>query len=251
MWNLTPEQWSAVLQSDADAAQVAARLRQSGAFVPWTDLLVEESTDCTTTADLACGRGEHSAVLAMAGRTTTLVDWSEQNLAFGRSLYGALGLEGNFCRADITRSLPLESDSVDLVFSCGVLEYFNADQVGAIITESFRIACRRVIMMVPNARSLGYRLGMWYMKRTGKWDWGGEVPSHSLRRHFRNAGCTSIREFSVGGKHAVEFLAPLPGGARIVGALTRALNLTLNHQPTPLQQGYLLVTIGEKTPSRR
>jgi SAM-dependent methyltransferase len=251
MWNLTPEQWSAVLQSDANPSEVAARLRRSGAFVPWTNLLVEESTDCLSTADLGCGRGEHSAVLAMAGRSTTLIDWSDQNLTFGRSLYEALDLQGNFCRADITRPLPLETNSVDMVFSCGVFEYFNASQVDAIIAEAFRVARRRVIIMVPNARSIAYRIGMWYMERMGKWEWGGEVPSHSLKRHFRNAGCTSIREFSIGGKHAVEFLAPLPGGSRVVNTMTRVLGLTLNHRPTPLQQGYLLVTIGEKTPASR
>src|SRR5687767_384599 len=201
MWNLTADQWSAVLQSKADPMDVAARLRRSGTFVPWSQLLVTESADCVSTADLGSGRGEHSAVLARAGRQTTLVDWSEDNLAFSRAMYDALGLQGRFCRADITGPLPFDDDAIDLVFSCGVFEYFNSSQIERITREAFRIARKRVIVMVPNAAAIGYRLGKWHMERTGTWDWGGEVPSYSLRRPFARAGARSIRQFSLGGLH--------------------------------------------------
>ena len=122
MWNLTAEQWSSVLQTVENPNDVASRLQRVGAFVPWSKLLVDESSDCVTTADLGCGRGEHSAVLARAGRTTTLVDWSQDNLTFCRGLFDALGVEGQYCRADITKPLPLASNSIDMVFSCGVFE---------------------------------------------------------------------------------------------------------------------------------
>jgi SAM-dependent methyltransferase len=248
MWNLTADQWAAVLQTKDDPVDVAARLRRSGAFVPWSQLLVDESQDCVSTADLGCGRGEHSAVLARAGRHTTLVDWSVSNLDFSRRMYDALGMEGRFFRADITRPLPLQTDSIDMVFSCGVFEYFNAAQIDVILREMFRVARKRVIIMVPNARAIGYRLGKWYMERQGTWEWGGEVPSHSLKSEFLSAGAASVREFSVGGKHSVEFLHPLPGGVRIANLLTRTLNLTTHGRPSWLGQGYLLVTIGEKAP---
>jgi Methyltransferase domain len=161
-------------------------------------------------------------------------------------MYDELGLSGRFCRADITGTLPLESNSVDMVFSCGVFEYFNASQIDAIVAEAFWIARKRVIIMVPNARAIAYRLGKWYMERAGTWTWGGEVPSHTLRHHFRNAGAAAIREFSVGGQHAVDFLEPLPGGNRLTGPLSRTLRLTRHPRPSRLRQGYLLVTIGEK-----
>lgn len=246
MWNLTADQWSSVLDSRADPADVAARLKRAGLFVPWSQVLVDETADCVSTVDLGCGRGEHSAVLARAGRHTTLVDWSHQNLTFCRGMYDALGLQGQFCRADITRPLPFETNSVDAVFSCGVFEYFNASQIDAIMSEAFRVARRRVIIMVPNASAIAYRLGKWYMERVGKWDWGGEVPSYTTQPHFKRVGAMAIREFSVGGQHSVDFLAALPGGARAVSLLTRALRLTRHPRPSRLKQGYLLVTIGEK-----
>lgn len=246
MWNLTADQWSSVLQTKDDPADVAARLRRSGVFVPWSTVLVNESADCTSTVDLGAGRGEHSAILARAGRRTTLVDWAPNNLVFGRQLYAALGLTGQFVRADITRRLPFEDDSIDFVFSCGVFEYFTSSQIDAILAEAFRIARKRVVIMVPNAAAIGYRLGKWYMERTGTWEWGGEVPSHTLKPQFERAGALAVREFSVGAQHSVEFLHALPAGVRIANLLTRGLGLTRHPNPSGFNQGYLLITIGEK-----
>ena len=113
--------------------------------------------------------------------------------------------------------------------------------------EAFRVARKRVIIMVPNAMAIGYRLGKWYMEHNGTWEWGGEVPSYSLRSHFASAGAASFREFSMGGRHSVDFLAPLPGGGRAINVLTKALRLTRHGRPSRLRQGYLLVGIGEKS----
>jgi SAM-dependent methyltransferase len=246
MWNLTPEQWSSVLQSSEDPAVIAARLQKHGMFVPWSQTLVDETADCADTLDLGCGRGEHSAVLARAGRQTTLVDWSQENLDYSQGLYRALNLPGQFRRADITQPLPFESDSVDAVFSCGVFEYFNAAQIDAVMKEAFRVARKRVIIMVPNARAVGYRMGMWYRERRGTWEWGGEVPSSTLKPHFARVGATSFREYSIGGAHSVDFLEALPGGNTMIRVLTRLLRLTRHSRPARFAQGYLLVSIGEK-----
>jgi len=64
MWNLTADQWSSVLQSKEDPAEVAGRLRRMGVFVPWSQVLVDESADCISTADLGCGRGEWLELLS-------------------------------------------------------------------------------------------------------------------------------------------------------------------------------------------
>ena len=90
------------------------------------------------------------------------------------------------------------------------------------------------------------RLGKWYMERTGTWEWGGEVPSYTLKGHFRKVGAVNVREFSVGGQHAVDFLEPLPGGLRVAHRLSQTLKLTRHPRPSRWKQGYLLVTIGEK-----
>ena len=245
MWNLSADQWAAVLGSRDNPATIGEGLRRTGVFVPWSQLLVDETAGCQTTLDLGSGRGEHSAVLARNGRQPVLVDWSDANLAFSRGLFHTLGLRGEFCQADITQPLPFADESIDAVFSCGVFEYFNPEQVDRILREAFRVARRRVIILVPNARSLAYRLGKWHMERTGTWVWGGEVPSHSLARPLRAAGAVRVREYTVAARHALAFLT-MRGGPRLANALTKALRLTDHNRPARLRQGYLLVATGDK-----
>lgn len=245
MWNLTADQWAAVLGSAEDPATVGEGLRKTGALVPWSQVLVDETRGCESTLDLGCGRGEHSAVLAREGRRTTLVDWSEANLAFSRGLFNTLAHDGTFCRADITRPLPFASNSIDAVFSCGVFEYFTAEQIDAILAEAFRIARRRVIILVPNSASVAYRLGKWHMERAGTWVWGGEVPSWTVAPAFRRAGATTVREYTVAARHALGFLT-MRGGPRVARLLTRALHVRDHTRPARLRQGYLLVTVGDK-----
>jgi ubiquinone/menaquinone biosynthesis C-methylase UbiE len=243
-WNLESTEWARVLASEAtlDAA-VAGVLK--GESLPWTDILLRETREGSRVLDLGAGRGEHSAHLALKGRRTTLVDFSVENLAFSEDLYRALGKEGRFCQADITQPLPFASGSYDLVFSCGVFEYFTASQIGAILKEMFRVSTNRVVVMVPNALSIPYRLGKWYMERTRNWPWGGEVPSYSLKQLFRQAGSVKTEEFSLAARHSLNFLT-MPFGSRIRQALTPVLTSADESQPALLRQGYLLVTIGQK-----
>ena len=245
MWNLTADQWASVLGSHEDPAGLGEGLRKAGLFVPWSQTLVDETADCETTLDLGCGRGDHSAVLARHGRRTTLADWSEQNLDFSRGLFHTLGFQGAFCKADITKPLPFASNSIDAVFSCGVFEYFTPAQIDAILGEAFRVARKRVIILVPNAKSIAYRLGKWYMERTGAWVWGGEVPWHTLAPAFRRAGAVNVREYTVAARHSLGFLT-MRGGTRAARMLTRALHLTDHPHPSRFRQGYLLVTLGDK-----
>ena len=245
VWNLSPAEWSAALGSDANPAVVANDLARNERFVPWTDVLVAETHDCATTLDLGSGRGEHSAVLGRRGRIPTLADWSEQNLLFSRQMFAALGLRGRFCRFDLTRPLPFASDSIDAVFSCGVFEYFTDQQVDTMIAEAFRVARKRVIVCVPNAWSLAYRIGMWHKQRRGAWGWGGEVPFYTLRDGFRRAGATNVREFSVASRHALDFLEMR--GSRIVKrVVSRLCGAEDPATPSLFRQGYLLVTIGDR-----
>lgn len=244
-WNLTPGEWSAVLSTNQPPTRLADTLRTRGHVVPWSALLVEHLADCATVLDLGSGRGDHSALLARNGRRPTLVDWSAKNIEFSRRIFEVCGVEGRFCVADITRPLPFASGSIDAVFSCGVLEYFDKDQVETILREAYRVARRRVIVLVPNAWSIGYRVGKWYMERTGTWTWGGEVPSYSLKRIFAHAGAVRTTEFTVAARHSLDFLK-MPGGSQVARAFVRLFRMQHDARPAWCRQGYLLVTIGEK-----
>lgn len=244
-WNLTPAEWSKVLDAEADAAKVAERLAK-GQYLPWAEVLQRYTEDSLTTLDLGSGHGENSAMLALRGKHTTLFDWSKENLQFSNRLFDALGKPATFVQGDMTKPLPLEDGSVDTIFSCGVFEYFTNEQIREILKEAFRVAKKRVIILVPNACSICYRLGMWHMKRTKNWPWGGERPFWTLRHCFSAIPDIKIREFSVGAKHALDFLASLPKGRSLQKLIIKMFNLKDHSKPSFLNQGYLLIAIAEK-----
>ena len=243
-WNLTQEQWSKVLDDGSEAKEVAKRLMTTS-YLPWNEVLLKLTKDSLTTCDLGCGRGEHSAILALHGKETTLVDWSDENLDFCRKLYEAIQKRGEFLRADITQRLPFADRSFDTVFSCGVFEYFTDEQIKNILKELFRIAKKRVVIMVPNALSIPYRIGKWYMQKNNQWPWGGERPFASLKKYFPKDERIRIQEFTVAAKHSLNFLT-MPKGKQIKGYLIKSLNLADHSKPSLLRQGYLLISVGER-----
>lgn len=244
-WNLTPTEWSKVLDTDADVKKAAERLQQ-GQYLPWVEILKNYTHDSIDVLDLGSGRGQNAAVLALQGKRATLFDWSVENLEFSKKLFSCLGENAAFIKGDMTKPLPFEDKAFDTVFSCGVFEYFTDKQIKDILKETFRIARKRVIVMVPNARSIPYRLGMWYMKRKNQWPWGGERPFRTLRHCFSVIPNIKIKEFSVGTKHALDFLVSLPKGKFLQKLIIKMFSLKDHSKPSFLNQGYLLIAIAEK-----
>ena len=241
---LTPQGWADLLVRNAQPDLMARTLR-SGGHQAWTEVLLQYSRESDEVLDLGSGAGENAAVLALHGRKMTLLDWSEQNLQYDRRLFQEMGFDGRFVQHDMTQPLPFPDGSFDQVFSCGVFEYFTDEQSRAILREAFRISRRRVIILAPNAWSLAYRLGKWYLERKGRWHWGRERPFQTLRPHFQAAADVRVTEFCVGTKHSLDFLV-MRGGPALKKLLIRLLRLTDHSRPAALGQGYLLVTVGEK-----
>lgn len=244
-WNLASSEWSEILTNEVTVENAAKNVLR-GESLPWTKVLLDAAPDRGRTLDLGSGRGENSAMLALRGCDTTLVDWSSGNMAFSSKLFRMIGSRGRFCQADITRPLPFRDESFDLVFSCGVFEYFKDAQVEAILKEAFRVARRTVVIMVPNSLSAAYRVGMWYQKKTGRWYWGGEVPSATLKPHFVAAGFRQLREFSVAPRHSLSFLT-MPFGSLARRVALKIFGHSDSSSPAPLRQGYLLITVGTKS----
>jgi ubiquinone/menaquinone biosynthesis C-methylase UbiE len=157
-----------------------------------------------------------------------------------------MNLKGKFYHADITKPLPFTSNSFDTVFSCGVFEYFTDETIRSILREAFRVSSKQVIIMVPNAASVAYRIGKWYLEKTRKWQWGGEVPSYSLKPYFRSVGSMRTFEYSVAAKLSLNFLSEIPGGKTIQKICTKVFLLQDHPFPARMRQGYLLITVGEK-----
>ncbi len=244
--NLSPNEWSKVLQSDnrEEVRRVAEGIL-TGYNMPWVQPVLNHTSDCRDILDMGAGRGELAATLALNGKNMSLLDWADNNVAFEKDLFQKLNVAGHFQQADMTKTLPYKDGQFDAVYSCGVFEYFTDEVIKSILKEAFRIARKRVIIMVPNAWSLAYRFGKWNLERKGQWVWGGEHPFTTLKPHFRAATKGKLVEFSVGTRHSLDFLT-MRGGQKMQNVLKGIFKIKDHSKPSRLNQGYLLITIGEK-----
>lgn len=243
--NLEPSAWSQILLDRTSPEEVAAAVK-AGHVMPWTTVLLKACRGAYTVLDLGSGRGELAAALALDGKRVTMVDWSLENLRFSRQLFKVLGISGRFCQADMTQPLPFRSSSYDVVFSCGVLEFFSDRQIDLVLQESWRMCAHKLVVFVPNALSFAYRFGKWYQERMGTWHWNGEVPFRTLRSHFTKLSGAHVTEHSIAPRHALKFLS-MPGGRQLGQLVQRVLPPAAESRPAFLRQGYLLVTTAERS----
>ncbi len=106
-----------------------------------------------------------------------------------------------------------------------------------------RVARSQVISLVPNAASVAYRAGKRLQERAGTWAYGLEVPIQTLRQEYADAGLRVTREFTIAPRHSLNFL---PDRHPLRKALLDWMDSLSPEELDDCQQGYLLVTIGEK-----
>jgi malonyl-CoA O-methyltransferase len=95
-------------------------------------------------ADMGCGTGRHAVLMAAEGAKVTALDFSDGMLARARAKPGADRVR--FLRHDLTRPLPLESETFDRVTCCLVLDHI-ADLEG-LLREMSRILRPRGFIVV-------------------------------------------------------------------------------------------------------
>lgn len=241
--NLAPDEWHHSICGAAEAQQLADRVRNEPAPA-WFQALLHTTRPGEHCLELGSGTGELSARLALAGRRVTLLDFSTASLDLAQELFRRLSLPAGFVHADVTQQLPFGDRIFDVVFSSGLLEHFEPDGIEHIVRESARIARRSVVALVPNSKSLPYRLGKQRQEADGTWTWGREVPFTTLRPQFEHAGLAAVREWTVAPEHALEFLtaSDLQPMRRGIAAFYRGL---APDELAALDQGYLLVAQGD------
>jgi SAM-dependent methyltransferase len=197
--------------------------------------------------EAGCGHAQLSAELALAGRVVELCDFSPEILDRAAALFQRSELPlRRLTLADITRPLPWPDRSVDWVWSSGVLEHWTDEELAPILKEMVRISRKGVISLVPNARSVFYRLGKTLMEDAGLWPFGREIPRATLGPVFQAAGLQAVREFTLVPEQAPEFLSRTdPGMYAVVAEWFRNLP---PDDPVLDDQGYLLATVGSKSP---
>lgn len=140
--------------------------------------------------EAGCGSGHLSAVLAQEGYATTLVDFSPRALEKARQTYARYNLQGEFVQGDLTRpeTFAHAAQNADLVWNSGVMEHFPDDTAPAVFAHLARVARERLFILVPNARSVSYRLMRYVRQARDDWPYGDEFLRDNYPRLLADAG---------------------------------------------------------------
>ena len=96
-----------------------------------------------------------------------------------------------------------------------------------------------MISMIPNASSVPYRVGKKIMEDNKTWEYGLEIPRHSLANEFVAAGIKNVKEYTIGTEWALSFLPKKHYVRKYYERLMKD-----GYNLDDIMQGYLLVTIG-------
>lgn len=243
--NLSSEQWYTSLLGKTRPYEVAKRIN-SQRINHWSQPIIDNTSPRQSILELGSGTGELSGILANNNRIVTLLDWGPATLKFSKNVFKLAGMDGHFVQADVTKQFPFSNNCFDCVWSSGLLEHFSQEQIDFIIMESSRVSKNLVISLVPNAFSLLYRWGKWYQERNGIWKWGKEEPKHSLRKAFEKAGLVNIVEYSIDVMTPINSAMTSIRNKKIRAVVYKCFRMIPQTILKKLNQGYLLVTIGEK-----
>jgi len=234
---LNEQEWHAAIRAGQSVEELAVKIKNNN-FPVWCKPLLTHTKQEDVLLELGSGTGELAAICASYGRRVQLLDYSKESNAFAGQLFQKLGLNADFHCHDILQAIPLNSASVDWVYSSGVLEHFSDEQIIGILKESKRLARRGVMSLVPNANAIFYRIGKYKMEQEGTWKYGHEDPKWTMRPLFEAAGLEHVQEYTVGTYHALQFW----GNSH--DDIKKFLDQCSPEQLRHLNQGYLLFTIG-------
>lgn len=211
----------------------------SGNVSIWSDELIKITTESEKVLEIGCGSGASSLWLAKHNRIVTALDYTESAVALVEAAAEKIGLSSvHTVLADATKELPFGENEFDVAFQSGLLEHFSTEEQISLL-KNWKHNCKRMISMIPNASSVPYRVGKQIQEQNGTWQYGLEMPKHSLAREFIAAGIQIEREYTIGTEWALKFLSPKHYVRKCFMKMkSQGINLD------EIMQGYLLVTIG-------
>jgi hypothetical protein len=168
--------------------------------------------------ELGAGVGKMSILMDILGGQTTLIDYNENALKKAQEVQGFFGCEPNLLM-ESALALPASiCGQYDVVMSFGLAEHFSGEERTAIFHSHHKLAKKHgiVVISVPNALGLSYRLSHGVRKALGKWPKGlPEVPftRKELKNIALSIGLTDIR-ISGGNRFLWDFNYFLIGNAK-------------------------------------
>jgi len=190
--------------------------------------------------EIGSGTGATSIYLALKNRICTALDYALPCLVLTSRAASRLKCPVRTVFSDATKELPFQDNEFDFVFQAGLLEHFHKEQRINLLRNWGRVG-KCMVSIIPNAASLAYRAGKAMMEQDGTWEYGLELPQFTLYDEFAEAGFKVTSEYTIGEKHALEFL-PKEHPLRQVLSWWVSNNICGDN----CGQGYLLVTVGVK-----
>lgn len=233
---LSEEGWGD-LYNESILEQIAENLQKDKLSVQ-TQELIKITQEGEKILEIGCGSGETSLALAKRGRRVTAIDYSPKSIALVNKLVKHTGYMVDTYCLDALKELPFKDREFDVVFQAGLLEHFEKYQRIEML-QKWRRVCKRMISLIPNAHCLAYRAGKVLAEENKTWVWGLEMPQGTLIDEFQKAGYIDISEYSIGERHALNFLE---NNHYLRVAINRWLDE--NKDMSDWGQGYLLVTTG-------
>jgi len=148
--------------------------------------------------EIGCGTGVNSILMASLGARVSVIDYSEEALEVVKKMSEGLDIE--LVHMDMFKS-DIENE-FDIVHSEGVVEHYLVPQRQEILDIHTRAAKRKgkVLIIVPNAKCIPYRIGKRIAEITGTWIYGNEYPYTERELIYRMEKSGLAYEKSLGGE---------------------------------------------------
>ncbi|MDA1236245.1 MAG: methyltransferase domain-containing protein, partial [Acidobacteria bacterium] len=188
--------------------------------------------------EAGCGGGWQSLALARKGYDTTLMDFSEEALAYSKRIFDREGLPATFIRQDVFN---LDEGSFDLVFNAGVIEHYTFNEQIRLLRGMASRSKKFVLVLAPSSLCYWYWVWRMHVSAAGEWVWGKEVPMHDLSGAFAAAGLRFLGQRYMGVEWSEHFIT-----TTTVEEPLRSILLTIHRSPLirTEQKAYLVAALG-------
>ena len=155
--------------------------------------------------EVGCGSGLTSLILAKRYKLKpTFLDASAESIKICKKNAKRLSIEA-VCVMALAQELPFKDNEFDIVLSGGLIEHLTPEDKLKAMQEMYRVSKNLVIVIVPNAHNVPYRIGKFWRELLGKWAFGDENPL--TKNELRSLTEKSDAKIKVFGVRFIESLA--------------------------------------------
>jgi len=155
--------------------------------------------------EIGCGTGINSMLMASLGAKVSVMDYSKEALEFVKKASNKMGLDIELIHGDMFKS-EIENE-FDIVHSEGVVEHYLMPKRQEVLNIHTKATKKngKVLIIVPNAKSIPYRIGKKLAEHTGTWIYGHEYP-YTLRELVYRMTKSGLKcEKAIGGEFLLSF----------------------------------------------